>query len=216
MKYVQFSTNVSLLTEERVYRLYESGVDDIRCSIDGYTKQTYESIRLGLDYDVVKNNVLGFLRIRDELNWNDHVRLRMVDLEINSGEQEEWMAYWKNKVRKIDRVQIMPAEPWGNFSMSKREKYVTVMQHISCITVFSTIVIRPDGFVQLCCMDSFLQCNMGSILDSAIVDIWKSEKFKRIRNLHLERCRNEINICRGYITWNMIQGNINGKIENEK
>lgn len=202
MKYIQFSTNASLLTEEWVYRLYESGIDDIRCSIDGFTKETYESVRVGLNFDVVKKNVLNFLKIRDELNWNIHVRIRMVGLDVNSNEQKQWMAYWKNKVWKTDRVQIMPAEPWGEFYKDERQKYLLSMQDMPCVALFSTIVIRSDGSVQLCCLDSFLQYNMGNIMNSKIVEIWQSEKFRHYRKLHMDGCRNEIEACRGCITWN--------------
>lgn len=202
MKYVQFSTNASLLTEDWVYRLYKSGVDDIRCSIDGHSKETYEAVRVGLDYDVVKNNVLNFLRIRDELQWSVHVRIRMVGLDVNSNEQAEWMSFWKSKVRKSDRVQIMPAEPWEEFYKDEREKYLLTMQDVPCVALFSTIVIRSDGVVQLCCLDSFLKHNMGNIFESSIVEIWQSEKFRKFRNLHIEGRRNEIASCRGCITWN--------------
>lgn len=202
MKYVQFSTNASLLTEEWVYRLHKSGVDDIRCSIDGFRKDTYEAVRVGLNYDVVKQNVLNFLRIRNELKWDVHVRIRMVGLDINREEQAEWMSYWKSKVRETDRVQIMPAEPWEDFGKDEREKYILTMQDVPCVALFSTIVIRSDGSVQLCCLDSLLKYYMGNVMDSAIIDIWRSDKFRNFRNLHIEGRRNEIDACKGCITWN--------------
>lgn len=202
MKYVQFSTNASLLTEEWVHRLYQSGVDDIRCSVDGFHKDTYEMVRVGLDYDVVNKNVLNFLRIRDELKWDIHVRIRMVGLDINKDEQAEWMAYWKGKVWKTDKVQVMPAEPWEEFHKDEREKYVLAMQDVPCVALFSTIVIRTDGSVQLCCLDALCKYYMGNVMDSSIVEIWRSEKFRNYRNLHMEGRRNEIDACRGCITWN--------------
>lgn len=202
MKHVQFSTNASLLTEEWVYRLHESGVDSIRCSVDGFTKSTYEAVRVGLDYDVVKSNILNFLKIRDELNWNVHVRIRMVGLDINRHEQAEWMSYWKSKVWETDKVQVMPAEPWEDFHKKEREKYLSAMQDMPCVALFSTIVIRSDGSVQLCCLDIHLRHNMGNIMNSTIADIWQSEIFKHYRNLHTEGRRNELDMCRGCITWN--------------
>ncbi len=202
IKYVHFSTNASLLTEEWVYRLYHSGVDDIRCSIDGFHKETYEAVRVGLNYDVVKENVLNFLRVRDELRWNIHVRIRMVGLDRNKEEQAEWMTYWKSKVWETDKVQIMPAEPWEDFGKDEREKYALIMQDTPCVALFSTIVIRADGSVQLCCLDTLWKYHMGNVMDSTIVDIWRSEKFRNYRHLHVEGRRNEIAACRGCVTWN--------------
>lgn len=202
IKYVQFSTNAFLLTEEMIYKIYASGVDDIRFSIDGLRKETYEAVRRGLNFDVVKSNVLNFLRIRDELNWNVHVRIRMVGLDINKNEQDDWMKYWKSKVRETDRVQIMPEELWGELKKDEKERNVLEMQDVPCVSLFSSIVIRTDGFVQLCCLDSCMQYNMGNVTVSAIAEIWQSEKFRNFRKLHREGQRNKIDLCRGCITWN--------------
>src|SRR3989339_413672 len=42
-----FSTNATLLNKEYSKELIESGLDGIHLSLDGFTKETYESIRSG-------------------------------------------------------------------------------------------------------------------------------------------------------------------------
>src|SRR5206468_3109710 len=63
---VAFTTNGSLLTEERARKLLEAKIDAIDFSIDGATARMFEGIRVNLVYDEVRDNVLRFIAMRDE------------------------------------------------------------------------------------------------------------------------------------------------------
>ena len=59
---LNLGTNAALLTEKRSDIILEEGLlDRINFDIDGITKKTYESIRVGLDFDVVMKNVCYFI-----------------------------------------------------------------------------------------------------------------------------------------------------------
>jgi MoaA/NifB/PqqE/SkfB family radical SAM enzyme len=57
-----------LITKDVAKVLVESGVDGIYISMDGATKETYESIKVGCNYDKVLNNIKNLLEIKRELN----------------------------------------------------------------------------------------------------------------------------------------------------
>lgn len=54
---VQFQTNGMLLTPEKVYKIVSSGVECVVFSIDGASKETFESIRRGAHFDVLLRNI---------------------------------------------------------------------------------------------------------------------------------------------------------------
>ena len=58
---VQMVSNASLLDESMSSQLLASGLDELRISMDGFTEKTYEDIRIGLKFERVKRNILGFL-----------------------------------------------------------------------------------------------------------------------------------------------------------
>lgn len=62
--YTQFATNATLLTEDKLPDLFESGLDLLLVSIDGAFKETYETIRLGADFDQVIDNVRSVVKAR--------------------------------------------------------------------------------------------------------------------------------------------------------
>ena len=51
--------------ETRARELVEMGVDQIYCSLDGATKETYEKIRVGSDFDKVIQNIRNFVKIKN-------------------------------------------------------------------------------------------------------------------------------------------------------
>jgi radical SAM protein with 4Fe4S-binding SPASM domain len=63
-------TNATILTGELSHRLINSGLSVISFSFDGYTKDVYESIRVGANFEKALNNILQFLRIKRETNSN--------------------------------------------------------------------------------------------------------------------------------------------------
>ena len=204
MKRVQFSTNASLLTEARIMELVDSGIDDLRVSLDGFTKETYEKIRRGLNYDIVKKNVLKLIEIREKMDWNVEFRFRMVELEENKTEREEWQAYWKSMLKNTDKVQFIPADPWGEYGMEEKERNIILLEKLPCISVFSSCSIGHDGRIRLCCYDMGQKCVLGTVEgDKAnlIKEIWRGAEFRNIRNLHADGLRNQIEICRGCSGW---------------
>src|SRR5262249_20361470 len=49
--YTRIHTNALLLTEEKIVRIFESGLDELSFSFDGPTKERYDRVRVGGDYD---------------------------------------------------------------------------------------------------------------------------------------------------------------------
>jgi MoaA/NifB/PqqE/SkfB family radical SAM enzyme len=62
--YVMLNDNFTLMTEKASRRIVELGVDHIYLSLDGATKQTYEQIRVGANFDKVISNTRRLLEIK--------------------------------------------------------------------------------------------------------------------------------------------------------
>jgi len=64
--YVTLNDNFTLMSEKTARRLVDLEVDQIFLSLDGATKQTYEKIRVGANFDKVIENARGLMRIKRE------------------------------------------------------------------------------------------------------------------------------------------------------
>ena len=222
MKHVNISTNAQLLTKERAQELLEAGLDDIRISLDGFTKETFEKVRKGLNYDMVKENVLidhvtasgvtveintkeenvlNLIEMRNCMDSEMEIRIRMVELEENKAEREDWLAYWKSKVKDTDKVQLMPMHTWSGKIAEEEQERIIFYADKPCISVFSSFTINYDGTVQLCDSDIEQQVVLGNIINASVREIWQGEKFELIRRQHANGKRNQIAICQGCDHW---------------
>ena len=62
---VGLTTNATLLNDSMVGRLMETGLDFIYFSVDGASKQTYESIRIGASFEAVISNIRRCVHYRN-------------------------------------------------------------------------------------------------------------------------------------------------------
>lgn len=65
---VSFNTNGVLLTSDLSKKLIFSGLDSLVFSLDGATKEIYEKIRLGSNFNRVIENIKTFINLKKELN----------------------------------------------------------------------------------------------------------------------------------------------------
>jgi radical SAM protein with 4Fe4S-binding SPASM domain len=199
---VVFSTNASLLTESRAHSLLESGLDAIFFSVDGHTKKTFETIRLGLDYADVVANIHGFLRVRQELKGTTRVRLRMVVQDANKHEYEAWRDYWIKQLRDGDQVYGKLVHNWGNQVDTGQflQEKVDVKAPV-CGSLWSTMVVHSDGTVPGCVVDSHRQYAGGNVAESTIKDLWRNQMIERLREMHIRGQQDALQMCRGCYLW---------------
>jgi radical SAM protein with 4Fe4S-binding SPASM domain len=76
--YVTLNDNFTLMTEKIARRIIELGVDQIFLSLDGATKETYEQIRVGANFDKVVANARRLIEIRREM------RQKRPEVKINT------------------------------------------------------------------------------------------------------------------------------------
>lgn len=66
--YVQIITNGTLLSEKVIEELISLKIDEVMISMDGATKETYEQIRKGSNFNLVRNNINLLNRKKQEFD----------------------------------------------------------------------------------------------------------------------------------------------------
>ena len=182
IKKTTFATNGQLLKPELIEKLLDAGLDDIMISLDGVTKETFEAIRGRLNYDVVLQNTLGLIRIRDQRKSDMTIRVRMVLMDENRHELNGWLDFWKSKLTARDQIYAKPVHTWGNQwgkeSLEKIQKYAA----IPCQYLFTSMVIQVDGKVPLCAVDYNTKYPMGHFAKQTIQEIWMGRLVHRLEN----------------------------------
>lgn len=188
---VGFSTNASLLRPDRARWLLEAGLDWVTISFDSLDRETYEAIRVRLEFDAVMDNIRYFVAIRDEVRPATKITMRFPEQDANAGEYESYRAFWSEVLTAgRDEVQQLPVHNWGH-----GEDDPSFYGNAPCGSVFDKCVVLRDGTVPLCCVDYNAKYVFGNVMDTPLLDIWNNAEWQRVRRLHRERRRGELSIC---------------------
>ncbi|MEJ2079070.1 MAG: radical SAM/SPASM domain-containing protein [Acidobacteriota bacterium] len=188
--HVNLTTNGSRLDEQTAEAiLQERLVDSLIVSIDGGDKETYEGIRIGLDYDEVRENVARFIRRRNELGMKlPRVSIAMVTVDENKHTRERLRKVWE----EADEVRFSVYFNWaGRLTNSGRPPHKVNF----CERLYHYITILADGRVAMCCFDSEAEHTVGDVTRQTIHEVWHSPAFAEKRRLLYEKRFDQLEIC---------------------
>lgn len=202
---VFISTNASLLNEERSRAILESGLDQVDFSVDAISKETYERIRKGINYDVVINNIQNFIIMRDRIKAKTKIRFRYVIQYENDHEYDEFCLFWKKRIDGGDIISGKKIHTFGgHIAMPDSAEYQSLqnkMKYLPCKGIFGSLFIYCDGQVPICGVDVNQDYIAGDLRLSSMEEIWKGKLFNEFRAKHLELGRLSYNHCPVCNSW---------------
>ncbi len=185
---VMFNTNATLLDEKKARALIAAGLDKLICSVDGCTKEVYESVRIGADFDTVLKNIKTLQKLKKEMKSATPVlRIQMVDTPKNHSQVQEYVKFW-GKI--ADNVAVEDMCDWTDAHED------TLVLDFVCAQLWQRLIVLWDGRVLPCCGDRFAQIVLGDAKKESISDIWRGIGMQHLRELHLAGKSHEMKICR--------------------
>lgn len=186
---VMFNTNATLLTEEKARGLINAGLDKIICSIDGCTKEIYESVRIGAKFETVLNNIKRLQELKKEMNSETPiVRIQMVDTPKNHDQIDDYLKFWGAIAEQV-AIEDM------NDYHDKENKNFIISKKFRCSQPWQRLFVLWNGDITLCCGDVYSKMIMGNAKKDSISKIWKGDRLNNIRGLILKGEAHKIKIC---------------------
>ena len=186
---VEFNTNGELMTEKLSVELLEAGVDIMRFSIDGFSRETYEPSRIGIDFTKVMERTRRFLELWDEGGYRDKVftELRMIEVPENKHEVEAYRDYWGPLCNEV-LITAMYQWPWTG---QKREDVVLK----PCLKILDEMFFYTNGNATICCWDVHERAVIGNVNDQSVGEIWESYAVQCMRATLDDGRRDLLNLC---------------------
>lgn len=189
------ATNATLLNEKKAYEIIDAGLDFITFSFEGVDKETYESIRKGANYEGVLENILRFLRIKDEQNAGIRTVIEIIEMRTTTDKIPDFTKKFDGL--SVDEIRIKPLQSWaGTIDYDKLVVRTNSEPDYPCNRPWRMLAITWDGLFLSCCVDSERKYIMGDAHNDSIEDVWNGEKIQYLRNKLRDGKYNEIELCR--------------------
>ena len=195
---VEFSTNASLLTKENSKKLIESGLDIINLSIDADSKEVYEKIRIGLNYEETAKNIYDFLGLIDQSkNKKPLAKIQLIKLPENELEWDRFKKKWQKYAMNKPYIELCIKEMggWGGYLEKGKREIRNRGLRVCCGAPFDSLDILWNGDVSFCCLDYDGQLLMGSVKQQSLKEIWHGEEINQIRRRFIKNNYKEIPLC---------------------
>ena len=202
-------TNGELLDKFSLTDIVQSNLDRLIISINAYSKEMYESINTGLDYDKVMQNIY---RLLSNSSTKQKLMLSFILTEQSKHEVYQAVRYWNKKgiktrvlrlvsiARFLDNCETYRPRTgyYGSHFLPRLWRHLMsrLRDTIGCGIPFYQMHILYNGDVVLCCQDWNRATVVGNARTNSLREIWNSEKMTEIRRLILRRRYEQIDSCK--------------------
>lgn len=192
IKTVSTNSNGSVLNEDMAERLIKSGLDKLFISIDAFGKESYEKVRIGLNYDALVKNINNFIKIRKESGQSKpELAVNFVVVKENKKEVQNFIRNWKNIA---DHVSISFSHDWAG---DKKDLDIEENNYLSlCRLLWTELTVAWNGDYILCCQDYDGKVILGNVLKNSIKEVWQGEKINFFREKQLKEGRKNLPLCK--------------------
>ena len=184
----EISTNAMLLDEARARSILRSGLHRIYLCIDGVDETTYNQIRVGGDFAVVKRNIERFLDLNHEAGCKVAARVQLIDIDLTRGQGDAFRRIWTRP--GVEGVNIKAFDSWGGRvesinALNQRGTACTLPeQRYPCPNLWYHAHIFCDGTL-VCCDRDFDKSNPLGHVGEGVLRAWRGEKMRALRRAHV-------------------------------
>ncbi len=197
------STNATMLTEDYISQLMDSGLSKLTISFDAGQKELYEKMRKGAKFERTLRNTLMLLheKLRRESS-KPYVAMQVIQLfgGDRSVDPSVPSAF-------TERFEGLPVDEWDTFwahgwagTMGNGKDGFTAAPHgqnyYPCNWLWKSMAIYWDGTVPACCADFTSEQIVGDLNKNSLLEIWNGPEFQAIRQAHVGGGLNDYSLCR--------------------
>lgn len=202
---VNVTTNASLLKPGKSKQILESGLDEIRISVEAMNTESYREITRvsSISYESIRDNILNFLSLRNQMKLTTPlVVMQIVPMKQNQSQLDDFMDFWS---KWADDVQVEPWMEWDGQAQVPRDgrdsPVLESTERYACPIPWYSLAINWDGDVSVCCVDWAKRAVVGNAAKESLSDVWNGERLRQFRLCHIEDRYEEMEACKYCTYW---------------
>lgn len=196
---IDIVTNGALLNKELSLKLIDSGLDRLRISIQGVSKERYKSLsNVDLDFQNLINNIEFFYKNKG----NTKVYIKIIDCAFSHESEQQLFYDMFGEICDIIAVEhLTPTVEGIDYTKLSKDALTKfsqsgnpILESNICPQPFYMMQINPDGNVVPCCSMKYPWV-MGNIQNEGICDIWNGKAFSHFRRILLDGVKAAGEVC---------------------
>lgn len=181
---VGLSTNVTALTEKNTRNLLNTKLHLLVLSLDNPSKDTYDKVRIGGNFEHIEKNIAFFLNELENVHNRPKVVVQMIDFKYTNNEID----LFKSKFSKYPDIHIK-IKDFSNWAqqvddINNLSTDEIPISNSKCFEPWRALTIYWDGTVVPCCNDFDGAYILGNVKHSTIKSIWNDERMQELRKNH--------------------------------
>ena len=198
------TTNGSMMTEEYIRELINSGLDSVKFSFQGANARGYAMMRRTGDYEELLRTIERLHTLREE----GKTPFITIGTSVTD-EAEEDIERFRARCEKIcDKLEIGITSlqfvdlsvvtepeirlPLEEFQRSQKQQF---RRYVSCPMVFDVLAVHWNGTVCACCADTEEKMALGSLQEGSLTHCWNSPRELQFRKVLAERRYEALPLC---------------------
>jgi len=198
---VNLTTNGSLLSGKKLESLLKANPHVVDMSLDALYPETFARVRVGLDFEVVKANLMELLKLRPK---EMKVIVSLVRQPGMEQEALEFEQFWKDKVNFVAIRGLH-----SNLGLSAAPGVSRELARWPCPHLWQRLVVDYRGHIRYCPVDWEDRTSMGSAEELSLFEVWQGEKLNELRANHVCGSYSKCGACENCGDWAQTQWNRN-------
>lgn len=196
--YVELSTNAILLDDKIIPAIIESGIDNLIISLDAVNLESYNSMRVGGDYQKVQENIKKLVEgKRMRKVTKPRLTLQMILSKQNRDFKDKFISTAETMNADIASIKSLYIDHQGGqdyVNKLKDEHFIDdvisrynivdgkfILKETGKCPNRRAPVVASDGNIHICCFDIYGKFKVGNAFREGFINVWKSEGYRKIR-----------------------------------
>lgn len=192
--YVFLSTNGALAGPERAKAVIEAGLDSVKFSVNGGSRETYKNVHGHDDFDKVIANIRWFSEYREKSGKDFGIYVSCVDNSRNRGDWGVLKTSLSAYVDEFDHRDC--SNQGGNMLVNNETESIDSanllgsllpeqLEYKRCPDPFHRLTISPQGYATACVVDYDNYLAAEDLENLSLKEAWESSLFRKLRKAHI-------------------------------
>jgi radical SAM protein with 4Fe4S-binding SPASM domain len=194
-------TNGALLNE-KLSKALSKYAERVVISFNGATKETYEKIQKGSNFEKTMKQIAAFLSyVKKHKGCN--VKLKFLQMGENEKEAKDFLKQWGHYRARNINVTVVKEHDWAGQLSNLPSWEEHLKKRYPCFLLWKAMAIGWNGDVGLCCYDFNFPYIVGNLNKQTIKEVWNGPEQRRIREIHLSGNTKKLSLCKNCTSWTL-------------